>query len=293
MSGRSRVVLDAFRSHHVTGRRPTGAYRRFMTFDEMRDQIRAQRRAGHIPPRSQGLSDEEWLKTWLQQQVALGVLRLGLWARCYECRAGSFLSLSSFADTFVCPRCGASAETPAVPRFGYQLAEVADLFFANDCDITALAVAALARRSQGGYSFDLDHTVAGPRRLRNELDFFAVIDGGLYVGESKKNGAFDANDISVLRRVALATRARAVVLATGTECDGGCGPHCVRDFRVRDASSDTSLPIGARARATDLRTALAPACDVIVLCRGDLHGPFRDAFATSRISAIPGPGRRR
>jgi hypothetical protein len=281
LNPRSQAIISTFREHHLPGRKPTGAYRRFLSFAEMSVALRDQRRLGFIARRRRGaLLDEEWLRLWIDQQVSAGVLRAGVWTRCRQCLAGSFLAFGSFAETFACPRCGAVARTPAVPKVGYQLAEVAHLFLANDCDMTALALSALARRSHGGFSFDFDHNVMGPKGQRNELDFFAIIDGRVYIGESKKGGDFDRNDFDVMKRVARATRARAVVLATGAECEDGCTDKCQRDYRRSTASSDTALASGGssdgvREKAASLRAALAPSCQVIVLCRGDLSGSFR------------------
>lgn len=280
-NSRSKAIIQAFREHHLPSQKPSGAYRRFLTLAEMLDQLAAERRADRLSRRTRGsLSDTEWLEAWIDRQVSAGVLRAGIWTRCDQCLAGSFLALGGFSDMFTCPRCGAIAQTPAVPRLGYQLAEVAHLFFANDCDISALALSALSRRSQGGFSFDFDHNITGPKGQRNELDFFAVIDGGLFVGESKKNGEFDRNDMDVLKRVARACQARAVVLATGTECDGGCSEKCERDIRQAFGTSDTALSSGApgdgqRERALKLRADLEPNCNVVVLCRGELGGAFR------------------
>jgi hypothetical protein len=277
---RGQAILRTFRSHHRGPGKPSGAYRRFLTLDEMRETFTQERRAGRLGKRIRNSPpDDEWLRGWIGTLVRSGLLRSGIWTRCDVCLAGSFIPLGAASETYSCPRCGTVGPTPPVPRLGYRLAEVAHLFFANDCDVSALALSALSRRSRGGFTYDFDQNVVGSGQ-KNEVDFTAVVDGQLYVGESKKGGQFDGGDFAFLTRLARVVSAHAVVLATNTGCEGGCTDRCVRDARSPLVSSDSSLPtagvsaVGPREGMLEMRGKLKRiGCDVLVLCEGELHGP--------------------
>jgi hypothetical protein len=160
------------------------------------------------------------------------------------------------------------------------MGEIAFQFFQHDCDVTVLAAGALARRARASFSAAYDHEYLDTAGHRGELDLFAFVDGGLYLGESKANGAIDNDDCAKLRQLARRMNARAVVIATMTECEGGCSSSCVRDQQDRLGTSDTALHGTAtgdspRARLLRLRRELAPAIPVLVLCRADLVGGLR------------------
>ena len=291
---RARLLFDEFQRHHKSGKDPAGSYRRFLTAAAMKQAFTTARRGGEIQKRISGaLPDDDWLEGWLTGWVASGLLRVGIWARCKECLKGGFVSLGSFGTTVVCPRCGSTSPTPGVPELGYQLAEVVHQFFANDCDVSALAVAALSRRASSGFVFDLDHEILEEKGDRREFDFVAVVDGQLWIGESKKQGQLEPTDFEKLKRIARRVRPDFIAIASGSTCEGGCTDKCVRDYTSVRQTSDTCLPAGTTAdpgprdRLRELRTDLSGmGCEVIVLCAGDLRGRLA---AGPRRTHVPGP----
>jgi hypothetical protein len=274
---RSRTLIAALRP--PIGSRHTA--RQFLTFAQLRSALRNARVAGELEgSRRAHRADERWLEEWIDARVADELLRSGIRVRCEECLSQSFMDFDGFGSTVQCPRCGRHAPAPARPDVGFQLAEVAHLFFDNDCDVTALALVGLSRRSRLGYSYDFDHHVRWPKEAKpREIDFCGVIDGEVFVGESKKNGRFDQGDLDLLARLARTVRAKWVVLATGTGCESGCSEACARTRDDNDDAGDTSLATGTggpgvRERVVDLRRRLErTGCRTIVMCRGDIAGP--------------------
>lgn len=277
---RSAVLVSEFRIRH-DGKRIEGSYRRSLTADEMRAAFTEARQKKLLANRiTGGATDEEWLALWLSSLVADGVLQLGIRVRCDECRQGSFITVGNFGQTFRCPRCDYVTSTPAMPNVGYRLAEAAHLFLEQHSDLDALALAALHRRAEIGYSYDFEHDVMWTADSQNEFDFAAVIDGRLVIGESKTGGRLDESSAKVLKRIAKTLQADAVVIAGDRSCEGGCGPSCGGQRDIWE-TSDTALPSGGggspgpREHMVALRADLAPSkVKVIVLCRGDLFGPF-------------------
>ena len=277
---RGRVAFREFQRHHADRSDSTGAYRRFMTLDAIRGAFAAARRSGELPRRLPSEPpDDEWLERWISRCVSRKLLRVGIWGTCKTCLKGSFHAFGGFSSTTTCPRCGSVAAAPALPIVGYQLAEVMHQFFDNDCDVSALAAAALSRRASVGFSFDFDHEVIEQTGGKREFDFAAVIDGRLAIGESKRAGHLERRDVERLKRLARRLQPSSVFLATGSECEGGCNERCVKGYTRGPASSDTALPSGGtgapgpRELLRELREDLAPlAVDVAVLCRGDLLG---------------------
>ena len=274
---RSQTIIAALRP--AAGSRHSA--RQFMTLSQLQAALRTARSAGQLGKnRRQHKADGVWIEQWVDARVADGLLRSGIHVRCDECLAQSFMDFDTFGSTFQCPRCGRGAAIPARPNLGFQLAEVAHLFFDNDCDITALALATLTRRARLGYSYDFDHHVKWPKEAApREIDFAGVLDGEVFIGESKRNGKFEQSDFDLLGRLARAVRATWVVLATGTECERGCSPGCARSRDDPPEAGDTALgrgtgTPGVRDRVEELRRRLAPrGCRTIVLCHGDLNGP--------------------
>lgn len=284
---RGGVLMKEFLLHH-SGGASTGAYRRSLNVVEMRSVFRRERQAGNLP-RRMSPPDEDWLDAWLEWLMRAGVLKLGIRAKCSECLWGSLITLGHFSETFSCPRCGAAHLVPANPTLAYHLAEAAHQFLANRADVTALALGALQRRSRVSFSADFDHAVTLSSGGKREIDFLAVMDGNVVIGEAKATGKFNVEDFALMRRLAASVRPRLIVLATDTECEGGCGQAC-GGSRMLGASSDSALPKGSaaapgpRERLVDLRNDVWKyRTHVVALCRGEMsrpRGPEREFVAS-------------
>jgi hypothetical protein len=283
---RSRALISEFQKHHLGG--PiTGAYRRSMTLDEMRRAFTSSRRRGDLPRRIPGgWTDESWLRAWVSRLVDAGFLQLGIRIKCAECLAGSLVRVGEFGQSDFCPRCGLATRTPAMPEMAYQLNEAAHEFLSKRGDVTALALAAIRRRSIKSFAWGFDHLVrwSASQDDVNEFDFAAVADGRLLIGESKSAARFTETDFRRLKRLAKLLRPAVVVFASDRECEGGCTPVCSRPSRPYWATSDSSLPSGdrnapgPRDRMISLRQELLPlGIRVAALCRADLFAPYRQS----------------
>ena len=286
IAGLHDLLIDARSRHLIAALRlpdsERGTARQFVRITELESSLREGRAAGLFGPRKrQRERDRVWLDTWIDTQVSRGLLRTGVQVHCDECLAESFLGLDSFGITYTCPRCGRTAPVPARPKLGYQLAEVAHHFLDSDCDVSALAIGAMARRGLRGFSYDFDHHAKWPKDASpREFDFCGVIDGQVFVGESKRNGKFDRSTLDFLLRLAKAVGARLIVLASDTECEGGCATSCIRDLSSPPDAGDACLSKGhggdgVRERVTKYRAAAhAFGSEIVVLCRGDLNAPI-------------------
>jgi len=278
---RSRVLIAEFQRHHL-GSAITGSYRRSLTLDEMRRAFTQARRDTELPRRVPGgWTDESWLRAWVSRLVEVGVLQLGMRVKCVECLAGSLIRVGEYGQNYFCPRCGLNTRTPSMPEMGYQLNEAAFQFLSQRSDVTALALAAIRRRSVNAYTYGFDHIVRWQSGDVNEFDFAAIADGRLMIGESKTGAKFTDGDIRTLIRLARVLRPSTVVLSSDRECEGGCTANCSRTTRPHWASSDASLPRGnatvpgPRERMESGRVELAKiGIRLVALCRGDLYAPF-------------------
>jgi hypothetical protein len=278
------VLLDEFRRPPMGATRFKGGQKAFVTLSQMGEAIKAARREGRLRRRVRGSkSEDDMARMWLDEWTGQGIVEAGIQVRCRECLATEFLRLNQFTQTFSCPRCGITERTPAVPNFGYALAQVAHLFISSHSDITALALAALERRAPGGFTYDFEHRLVDREGKGRELDLFAVLSGRLFIGEAKKDSGFEEKEFALLKTTALRLRAAGVVLATDRQCDGGCGDGCfprTPESVAISHSRDLALPDGAgspRARMERLRSDLATkGCSVIVLCRRLLFGPYKE-----------------
>lgn len=278
---RSRVLIALFQVD-PRGNPITGSYRRSLTIADMRRGFTEARRTGDLPRRVPGgWTDEEWLRAWVGRFVDQGVLQLGLRVKCVECLADSLIRVGEFGLTYNCPRCGLATRTPAVPEMAYQLNEAAYQFLHFRSDVTALALAAIRRRSLLSFTFTFDHIVRWPNNTINEFDFAAAADGRLFIGESKTGARFTQDDLATLVRVTKQLRPAAVFLASDRECEGGCTLNCTRRAPLYWASRDDSLPRGTtaspgpRERVEETRRQLDRyGTRLVALCRGDLYAPY-------------------
>jgi hypothetical protein len=278
VDARSRYVISSLRLPDTE----RGSARQFVTLAALESSLREGRASGLFGPKKrQRDKDRLWLSAWIDTQVARGLLRIGVRVHCDECLAESFLGLDSFGTMYTCPRCGRNTPVPARPSLGYQLAEVTHHFLDNDCDVSALAIGAMSRRGLRGFTYDFDHHAKWPKEgSPREFDFCGVIDGQVFIGESKRNAKFERSTLDFLLRAAKTLGASLIVLASDTSCEGGCTAECVRDRSSPSDAGDWCLPTGnggdgVRERVAKARTSASSfGCDVVVLCRGDLSAPL-------------------
>jgi hypothetical protein len=151
------------------------------------------------------------------------VLARGVVLRCATCRSQAWHPLARVGETFYCSRCG--DEQPLLrgawgrepePVWSYRLAEVVHQLFEHDGELPLLAVAERFAGSERPLSqaFELKFLKGD---VDKELDIACASGSRLVIGEATVTGHLDAERFEFLRRLAEATGAREVLLATSQE----------------------------------------------------------------------------
>ena len=132
----------------------------------------------------------------LDKLVAAKILYRGFVLGCAVCKHGGWYSLADLTDEFQCPRCGRKQtisrehwKHPATPQIFYKLDEIVYQFLKNDGDVVALGLDYMARNSKHPFHYSPEVKFRkSDSDLVGEIDFCAVYDGVLTIGEAKKNG---------------------------------------------------------------------------------------------------------
>lgn len=143
----------------------------------------------------------------------------GVVLRCGLCADTSFYRLEDLDPTYRCPRCRRrSAITngswpvgesgPFEPDWYYALDEVAYLGLRNDIHVPLLALAQMAK-SSASFLHMPEVVVAREGETDLEVDLWAIVDGGIVVGEAKKGDVLaETQDEEIARCAALLRLAR-------------------------------------------------------------------------------------
>jgi hypothetical protein len=160
-------------------------------------------------------------KERIDSLLTQGVLTRGLVLKCAVCRQEQWQPIEAVTDSFTCARCGTrqagrreSWRGADEPQWSYRLAEVLFQLLDNNGELALLAVADEFGRSRRplGLAFELE------LRHRDGLEFefdLACSDGArLVIGEATITGRLSAERFEFLGRLAKATEAQQVLLAT-------------------------------------------------------------------------------
>jgi hypothetical protein len=144
------------------------------------------------------------LRSWLDDQLKLGVIRVGHILDCEVCHWLDFYVLADVGSTFSCKRCAAAnhltLERWRMPIDGaswfYDLHPAVTTFFRDHGDVPLLAVQALTRTGMRPVSteFEFEIVAADNDRPIAEIDFAFVSRDRLVIGEAKSNGALDGRN---------------------------------------------------------------------------------------------------
>lgn len=138
----------------------------------------------------------------LDELTAAKVIYRGFALRCAVCKHAAWYSLADLTDEFRCTRCGRQQtisrqhwREPAAPQIFYKLDEIVYQFLKNDGDVVALSLDYMARKTRHpfNYSPEIEFRNADSA-LIGEIDFCAVYDGELTIGEAKRRGELAASD---------------------------------------------------------------------------------------------------
>ena len=132
----------------------------------------------------------------LDKLVAAKITYRGFVLRCAVCKYVGWYSLAHLADEFRCTRCGREQtisrqhwRRPAAPQIFYKLDEIVYQFLKSDGDVVALGLDYMARNSKRPFHYSPEVEFRrSDSTLMGEIDFCAVYDDVLTIGEAKKKG---------------------------------------------------------------------------------------------------------
>lgn len=217
-SAPARAILGAYTS--TTAR--VGCYlettrRRFLCFEDMVTTAATERAS---------------VRSFVDRLVELRVLRRGLLLKCSDCLHLGWYSAEAVGQRFSCTRCAtaqtivaASWRQPDEPSWFYDLAEVVYQALDHNAHVPVLALAAL--KVEGGarpFDFTSDLDIYSDGAKVDEVDFVAVANGRVLVGEAKKGTTLtdrgraddEQNALAKLVEVADALAADEIIVASSS-----------------------------------------------------------------------------
>lgn len=147
---------------------------------------------------------EDDLRTWLDNQLRLGGIRVGHLLECEVCEWLDYYVLADVGATFSCKRCAAANHLTlqrwrmpigGTSRF-YDLHPTITRFLRDHGDVPLLAVRAMERfRMRPAVTeFEFEIVVPGKSKPTAEIDFAFVSRDRLVIGEAKSSGTLDGNN---------------------------------------------------------------------------------------------------
>lgn len=196
---------------------------------------------------------DQLLRPWLDELTAKGILTAGLILQCGVCRYAGWYPPEKVAQTFSCLRCRTVSalsmerwkEPPAGPLWHYELAEVVYQALDADCRAVALSLYELYSSKRDAFAYSTEFDVLDDQGGHVcEVDFFAVLDGAICVGEAKTanrlgtNEAAEGDLVRKLRRVAAALTADRVVFGSTAKADWRPATRAVANAEFQGSSID-------------------------------------------------------
>lgn len=143
------------------------------------------------------------VRSWLDEKVALGAIRVGLVLECGLCGWPEFYRADEVSHRFTCKRCGSDEplaqsrwRSPLEnPRWYYSLHPSVVQFLENNTDVPLLAVRKfqLTRRADEPV-FEIEFVRSGETRPSMEIDFALMSRDGLVLGEAKSTSRLDGDN---------------------------------------------------------------------------------------------------
>lgn len=194
LHGPARAVLDQFVETPKNGPLTAGGIGLhgsvFVAFAELAQRVSAM--------------NQDELRSWLDDQVKLGVVRVGHILDCEVCHWRDFYVLADVGSTFACKRCATpnhlTVKRWRMPIDGaswfYDLHPAVTSFLRDHGDVPLLAVQALTHTGMRPVSteFEFEILAADIDKSIAEIDFAFVSRDRLVIGEAKSNGALDGRN---------------------------------------------------------------------------------------------------
>jgi hypothetical protein len=167
--------------------------------------------------------EQDGLVSRVDDLVERQVVRRGYALKCGRCDFAAWYGLGELDQTFVCGRCaqqqvvtGPIWRDPAEqPNVYFDLDEVVYQTLTHDGAVTLLALGAIKQETQDFlYTPEMEIWEQGEDRPLCEVDIWSVANGDLTVGEAKRGNHLKDSQAQKLARIAEATSADVVVLAT-------------------------------------------------------------------------------
>lgn len=171
------------------------------------------------------------IRSWLDELIEAGAVRLGLVLECLVCPWADFYRIDEVGTHFACKRCGSAnalaqgrwRDPVDEPRWYYSLHPTIVEFLRNNGDVPILAVRQFgAERRAFDIEFELEILAEGEARPKVEIDFAFMSRDGLVIGEAKSVGKLDGQnekervrDVTKLLDAAQILGASEVCFATG------------------------------------------------------------------------------
>lgn len=159
----------------------------------------------------------------LDKLIVARVIYRGFVLGCNVCKHVEWYSLAELADEFQCRRCGRKQmighqhwKHPAAPQVFYKLDEIVYQFLKNDGDVVTLSLDHMLRASKLQFNYCTEVEFRNKNsELIGEIDFCAVWNGLLTIGEAKKNsGLLSASVAEKYAHMATILYARQVCFCT-------------------------------------------------------------------------------
>jgi hypothetical protein len=173
-----------------------------------------------------GPMTEQQIRSHIDRLLGIGVLRRGLALGCGECDRLSFIAVDDLGQTNSCPRCGALNALSQLrwrnpltePEWYYDLHGAVRELLRQNGDVPLLATHYFATRSREFVDVpELDFYY--PSGQPKEIDFIALVDGEVIVGEAKKSATLGSasertSAITKLLQIGSLVRADQLLLCT-------------------------------------------------------------------------------
>lgn len=175
--------------------------------------------------------EEEAVRVELDRLTRIGAIRRGLLLQCERCHWLEWYGLEDLGQTFKCFRCSHTNlieqrrwnKPHLEPSWFYDLDHAIREGLRQNGRIPLLALDRMRRETKRAFTYTVDFEVTGPdygEGHRPELDFAAVVDGALIVGEAKKQsnlggGSETQGKLDRLIAVARQLTADSICFATG------------------------------------------------------------------------------
>lgn len=142
------------------------------------------------------LKDDDKTNEFIEKMLEIGILKRGFALKCHNCKNSAWYSLDEVGQNFICKRCENINLITKQSFIGkdkfeleihYKLDEIFYQFWLNNGYITALTLNKLKDKSES-FLF-IPETEIKPTNSDKaiEVDIFAIVDGGVYLGEAKKD----------------------------------------------------------------------------------------------------------